>query len=136
MTSASLLWERFPNFFRLREHHMRTPQLIYVIGEAPFCYIGSIGSDEGQEGIGTRYQAQYLKLGKAIFGLPEESGKSCYAATITVPDAPTPSLIYAIEAEVQGSFISHFGSGSALFKPIGRLLTLTLTHDGERPSFL
>lgn len=129
-------WKEYRNFFELRRAHMRGTRLLYAIGDAPFCYIGSIGSDKGQQGIGIRYQAQYLKLAKAVFGLPEEFAKRCYAGTILEPLDTKPEEILAIEGELQQLFIEKYGQESALFEPIGRRGRIDLINQGAVPGFL
>ena len=136
MQTVKLQWEKYKNFFQLRSDNMREPRLVYVVGSNPYCYIGSIGADEGKQGIGTRYQHQYLKLGKAIFGLGEENAVECHAARFIEPKNAIPELIKAVEAHVQDAFIAKYGKSGALFEPIDSSVKVKVTHHGILPDFV
>ena len=130
-------WKRFDNFFSLWNSHRDDTQLIYVIGESHHCYIGSIGSRDGKKGLGTRYQWQYVRRARAIFGLEEASGQVAYSGTVKKIGGLVQGIdILATEAEVQNAFVLACGPANALFDPEDLLDGYLVAHHGELPLFL
>jgi hypothetical protein len=133
----SVEWKRFDNFFALWKLHRGCTQLVYVIGEAHHCYVGSIGSRDGKKGLGTRYQWQYVNRARAIFGLEENQGQVAYAGTLKKPSGSFLGMdILAVEADVQNAFVLAYGPENALFDPEDLAEGYAFTHSGELPGFL
>lgn len=133
----SIEWNRFDNFFSLWRIHRNSTQLLYVIGDNHHCYIGSIGSRDGKQGLGTRYQWQYVNRARAIFGLDESSGQVAFAGTLRKVSGGVVGIdILAAEAEVQNAFISAYGPDRALFDPEDLVPGYIFTFCGDAPSFL
>ena len=114
----TITWKKYKSFFDLCAKHLDDKQLIYVIGEEHHCYIGSIGSRGGQDGLRTRYQRQYLQRACAIFGLDENSAQVAYCGKLYKgDDSINKTDILAMEAIVQHKFIQRYGIRNTLFKP-------------------
>ena len=111
----TLSWQRYRTFFDLWHNHRSDTKLVYVIGASHHCYIGSIGSRGGIQGLGTRYQWQYVRRAQAIFGLDESGGQESYAANFT--RIVGEHDILATEAYIQNKFILSAGTQNALFEP-------------------
>lgn len=130
----TLTWEKYPSFFALWRAHRRSTQLVYVIGSEIFCYVGSIGARSGQQGLGMRYQWQYLVRAKAIFGLDESRGQVSFAATFD--ETVDAQDVLAAEAHVQNCFITIVGPEHALFEAEKLVDNYSFVHLGDAPRFL
>lgn len=133
---VTLAWRRYETFFDLWRARREDTQLIYVIGPDHHCYIGSIGSRGGKQGLGTRYQWQYVQRARAIFGLDENAGRPAFAAAFSVDTAPTGDDILAAEAYVQNQFIVNVGPDHALFEPEDIVEGFVFVNSGDVPPFI
>jgi hypothetical protein len=133
---AILTWQKYSNFFDLWREHKYDTRLIYVIGESKYCYVGSIGSRGGKQGLSTRYQWQYVERSRAIFGIEEEKGQSAFVGLFVNPKEPSGDHIRAVEARIQNCFILRHSEKSALFHPLRDSEDLLVEHLGSMPSFL
>jgi hypothetical protein len=129
-------WTKYANFFDLWRNHRRSRKLLYVIGDRHDCYVGSIGSFGGLQGLGTRYQWQYVSRARAIFGLGESHGQVAYAGVFRNPDAMSEQLILATEADAQSRCILVLGTEAVLFEPEDIMDGITVHHFGDYPPFL
>ena len=69
---------------------------------------------------------------KAIFGLPEKSGKICYAGKIIAPSGPEPALIYAVEGELQQIFMIGVLHIAPIQPPEGSVPVNPMQYELER----
>ena len=136
MNTICISWTRYPNFFELWHNHRRDTKLLYVIGESHHCYIGSIGSRDGVQGLGTRYQWQYVNRAKSIFGLDEERGQTAFAGVFESPNEVTGALILASEAYIQNCCVTAIGENEILFEPEDLVENVKVENSGELPSFI
>lgn len=136
MIDIKINWVEFDNFFSLWEHHKKSTQLIYVIGESHHCYIGCVGINGGKGGLGQRYQRQYVYRSLAIFATEESKGQKSFAGSFVIPDNITKYIIGAAEALVQESFVNMFSVGDALFSPETVPSGYKIEHEGKIPIFL
>lgn len=132
--SIPIRWVKYNNFFELWESHRRDTKLIYVIGDFDYTYIGSIGGNGGQRGLGTRYQGQYLKRAKSIFKLDIPDNQPSYAGCFDIDlEAPT---IKDVEIKIQNDYIKVDNRENYLFKRSRREPQIELSHTGDLPPFL
>jgi hypothetical protein len=134
--TIELDWTKFPNFFELWRVERRATKLLYVIGDEHHCYVGAIGCNGGEGGLGTRYQWQYVNRARAIFGCDEPDGQVAYAAAFRNPESISPELILAAEADVQAACIVTLGTHAVLFDPEDTLEGILVRHLGAPPPFL
>ena len=130
-----LVWMRFENFFDLYAQVAGIPRLIYVIGEAHHCYIGSVGGQFGERGLRVRYERQYIDRAKSIFGMDAPQGQPAFAAVLD-DDEVAVEQIEPLEHQVQQIFIDNVGIENADFTPRGQIGDFNLVHDGDMPAFL
>jgi len=135
-TEIKIDWKRFDTFFDLWRAHRDDTQLLYVIGEEHHCYIGSIGSRAGKQGLGNRYQWQYVRGAQAIFGLDEPSGQVAYSGSLSSLSPILATHILAMEALVQNVFVLSHGRENALFQPEHLIEGYNAIHKGDLPKFL
>lgn len=127
-------WERYRDFFDLYAACGDIAQLVYVIGNARNCYIGSVGSRGGQGGLRVRYEPQYINRARAIYGQDRPSGQPAFVGII---DGPCNSHDVAnLERHVQRAFVAAFGRDNAEFKPPREDDYGQYAHAGQKPSFL
>ena len=129
-------WKRYRDFFDLWTSRGSEPQLIYVIGECRYCYVGSVGSKGGSGGLRVRYEKQYLERARAIFGRQAPDNQPAFAGNFESGVHLDERLIRAVEAQVQQAFVARFGGTAALFKPGQVSGDIEFRHVGEVPVFL
>jgi hypothetical protein len=136
METVTINWIKYDNFFQLWDKHKDDPKLIYVIGDAHHCYVGSIGGSRGKKGLRNRYQRQYLERAKSIFGKDESEGQVAYAGLFANDAAIESPLIRAAEAKIQKCCIDKLGSGYCMFKYKNSVKDVEVTNSGSLPLFL
>lgn len=137
MPDVRIRWTRYEHFFELYNRHKNEPKLIYIIGENHHCYIGSVGSKGGQDGLAQRYQKQYIDRAKAIFGSDAPDNQPAYVGHFINPINPDPELIIAVEKTIQYEFINKVGRNKALFTTRGYAGHIGVESEGDHiPPFL
>jgi hypothetical protein len=137
MQEVILQWTRYSSFFDLYAKHKNEPKLIYIIGESHHCYIGSVGSKGGTDGLAQRYQKQYIDRARAIFGADKPQNQPAYVGHFLSPDDPAPELIESVEKTIQNLFLNKFGKSAALFTPRGAAGQVSIKSEGQDlPPFL
>jgi len=137
MQEVVLQWTRYPNFFDLYAKHKNDPKLMYIIGENHHCYIGSVGSKGGTDGLAQRYQKQYIDRARAIFGADKPQNQPAYAGHFLSPSDPTPELIKHAEESIQNLFLNKVGKSAALFTFRGAAGQVSIKSQGQDlPPFL
>ena len=129
-------WKRYRDFFDLWTSRGSEPQLIYVIGECRYCYVGSVGSKGGSGGLRARYEKQYLNCARVIFGRQAPDDQPAFAGIFESGAHLDRWHIRAAEAQVQKAFVARFGATAALFKPGQVGDDIEFRHIGEVPVFL
>lgn len=134
---ALITWVQYNDFHSLWESHRHTPQLIYVVGESHHIYIGQIGGNKNEtKGFPMRYQRQYLKFAKAMFGLDFSQGQRAYAGLISYSEPVGCPMVLAAEAQVQKQCVEQVGLANVLFTPKVLVPGYSFDHDGNAPAFL
>ncbi len=137
MQEVTIQWTRYPDFFDLYAKHKDEPKLIYIIGEHHHCYIGSVGSRGGTEGLAQRYQKPYIERARAIFGADKPQNQPAYVGHFLDPSDPAPDLVERVERTIQDLFIRRVGRSAALFTIRGTTTRITIRNIGQDlPSFL
>ncbi|MGB7931678.1 MAG: hypothetical protein WCH04_05550 [Gammaproteobacteria bacterium] len=136
MEIVEIEWIRYNHFFDLWRAHRRNAQLLYVIGDQHHCYIGSIGSRDGVQGLGTRYQWQYVHRARSIFGAQESAGQVAYAGQFKKPEQINGRLILAAEAFTQNCCITVLGPQAVLFDAEKIVKGVEIVNRGSLPPFL
>ncbi len=136
MSTVEIEWKKHNNFFELWRAHRQDTKLLYVIGEQHHCYVGSIGSRDGAQGLGTRYQWQYVNRARSIYGAEESAGQVSYAGTFKNPEQVNGQLILAAEALTQNACVTKLGPQAVLFDPEDLIEGVEVIHSGEVPAFL
>lgn len=136
MEIVEINWIKYKNFFDLWRMHKRDTQLLYVIGDQHHCYVGSIGVRGGLQGLGTRYQWQYVHRARSIFGLEESVGQVAYAGLFVSPSRINSRLILASESFVQHRCIIVLGPQVALFETEEMVSGVQIISLGHPPAFL
>lgn len=136
MDTVEIEWKKYNHFFDLWRAHKQDTKLLYVIGEQHHCYIGSIGSRDGAQGLGTRYQWQYVHRARSIFGVEESAAQVAYAGLFKNPEQINGPLILAAEAFTQNRCITALGPQAVLFEPEDLTEGVEVTNRGELPVFL
>ena len=129
-------WERFENFFALYEKLKKVPKLIYVIGEMHHVYIGSVGCKEGENGLASRYQKQYVERSKAIFGSDTPQNQPAFAGTFIDSNGITCENVGDVEKLIQWAFLERGDRKQALFKRPSERPNIDVKYFGDIPSFL
>lgn len=139
---GKICWKKYDNFFSLWENHNKETTMFYMIGEKHHIYIGAIGINGGKQGLGTRYQKQYLNIAKAIFGKDEIVGQVAYAGTFkkTMKNDLHQNIMRQVEAYLQNKCARKYGREKVLFK-ITKInsqeeINIMLNHEGDVPEFL
>lgn len=130
-----LTWMRFENFFDLYADVADIPRLIYAIGEAHHCYIGSAGGHHGENGLRVRYEQQYVDRAKSIFGMDTPQGQPAFAAVLDDDEVAVEDIV-PLERQVQQIFIDNVGIENAEFSPRGQVGNFDLVHDRNMPAFI
>lgn len=136
MPTVEIEWKKYNNFFDLWRAHRQDTKLLYVIGEQHHCYIGSIGSRDGSQGLGTRYQWQYVNRARSIYGAEESAGQVSFAGIFKNPEQVNGQLILAAEAFTQNGCVTKLGPQAVLFDPEDLIEGVEVIHSGEVPAFL
>ena len=136
MELVEIEWINYNHFFDLWRAHRRDTQLLYAIGDQHHCYIGSIGSRDGLQGLGTRYQWQYVHRARSIFGAEESDGQVAYVGLFKNPEQIDGRLILAAEAFTQKRCITMLGPQAVLFDAEDLIEGVEVTNSGSMPRYL
>lgn len=136
METIEIDWIKYDNFFDLWRAHKDHTQLLYVIGDKHYCYIGSIGGHGGAQGLGTRYQWQYVHRARSIFAAEESAGQVAYSGLFKKPGQINSQLILAAEALTQNRCIEVLGPKAVMFGQNKIPEGVTVSNIGNMPQFL
>ena len=129
-------WERYANFFELYQKDKNEQKLLYVIGEKKLCYIGSVGSRGGKNGLAKRYDKPYIERAKSIFGSSQPKNQPAFAGKFSKGTRVQPQDILNAERIIQKSFEEAYPRTCPSFKRQGKIYDMKIVSEGKRPSFL
>lgn len=132
---GTISWKKYKNFFELWMRNKKKTRMFYIMGGQHYIYIGVIGIRGGKQGLGNRYQKQYLNMSKAIFGKDEKAAQIAYAGFFE-GKKKKPVPYGDIEKHLQKKCIEKYGAENVIFTIFkGEVKNIFLTHKGDVPEF-